>query len=927
MKIFCTVLSLFFVSVSVLGQPIMNHTVLVRLQAFQTEAQIRTWFPIQIEQLTPMMVVNEQWSNKYKSSQAPYKNNEMLQVAKDKLTRTWTIRYAGTMSPSLMANWLLQKYPMEVEVAEPKYIYEVQGTPNDPMAPQQQAFVVTRMLQAWGESEGAADVVIGIVDNGVEQTHEDLAGNIRLNTGEIPNNDLDDDNNGFVDDYAGCNLTYLIDNTKPGDTKNNAAGGHGTRVAGIASAQTNNGKGIAGFGFACPMIPVKTGPLTGGITHGYEGILYAVSRGCKVVNTSWGLVKPPSPVEQSVIDFCVASDVLIVASGGNHGNGATGSGWKQSNYPASYVGVFGVAETNLQDAVTYSSGLGYNVQLAAPGLGALSTSPGNLYDATSGGTSFCSPMVAGVAGLLRARHPFLTAMQIAALLRISGVDIGGKNAGIADFVPKRLDAYAALRLDPTSTPGVRVVEIERRKNGVIVDRMRIGDTIAIRYLLKNELSTVNNLNVDVKIADQADWSAQVIDGIQEIAKISMGESVWSNDVLLHITQMGVLPLSLRIDLSSGSYTDVAFDLVRPSSTMATMQNERLVYSIGDDGKLAYNSNGNSKAGLGFNWKDEFALMSYSGLIVSASTTHALKGFDNLTEISDFSVKKAFVAPDRQTNVMDDSSVLPQRMIGLEVTQTCTFPGASADATVIAITVRNRSGSAISDVAVGYYLDVDIGSSGVNNTVRLAPEAIPSGMNGAVAMAFQRADVDVSVVQAVHSASVGVIPQAAGMLLNSLVDDGDGFTDADVIRLLSSGTSIQTVATGDMCSASGIRFPGLLMPNETKTMILVVGVGTNATEAATVVRNTLANPMSVFETELQNTTNVYPNPANNVIVIEDASDVLGIAIVDVNGIVVKNIDARNAIGNVISIADLPNGFYTLIIHESNKTTTKPLAVIH
>ncbi|NQW30786.1 MAG: S8 family serine peptidase [Ignavibacteria bacterium] len=909
------------------AQKLIPNIVVVRFVNNVTEMQVRELLPIGVTSAAQLLTTAQSSYSRTKSPKAPYQNLEMLRSAEDKLTRTWTIRYSHARSPAQLALWLMQKYPSIVEVAEPKYLDDVQGTPNDPLAPQQQAFVVTKMLQAWNISEGNRSVVIGIVDNGVEQLHEDLQGNISLNTAEIPDNGIDDDNNGYIDDYAGYNMTWAIDNTKPGDTKNNSAGGHGTQVAGIASAHTNNGKGVAGFGFACSMIPVKAGPLTGSITHGYEGILYAVSRGCRVINTSWGVVKPPSLVEQTIIDYCVANDVLIVASGGNHGNGPTGNGWKSSNYPASYIGVFGVAESNLQDAVTTGSGLGRNVQLAAPGYGALSTSAGNGYGSVGGGTSFCSPMVAGVAGLLRDRHPFLTAMQIAALLRLSGADITNKNAAIAEFVPKRLDAFAALSLDPLSTPGVRVLAVERRKNGVLVDRLRAGDTVAIRYQLKNELANVSDLAVNVRIADQGDWSAKVLQGSHEVAQLDGGATVWTSDYVVEVTQMGLLPLVLKLDMTSGIYTDVAFDNMQTSSTMAIMKNDKLVYSIGDDGKLAYDSNKSGKMGVGMNWKNEFALMSYSGIILSAGSERALKGYDNLTEESNFTVKKPFVAPERERNVMDDSNVLPSKLIGVEVSQRCTFPSQSSDATVITIVVKNRGATAISDLAVGYYLDFDLGSSGVNNTVRLAPEAVPAGMTGASAQAYERSDANVSVVHVMHTSTPGVTAQSAGMSISSIVDDGDGFTDADVIKLLSSGTSIQTVTTGDMCSISGIRFPGLLQPNESRTVILVIGVGNTSEEAANVVRATLENPMAVSEEIMRDEIVVKPNPADYSLQLENTVNVERVMMVNANGQVVVEITNNNAAGIMLNTSQLANGMYTMIISGHGQTTTKPVAVIH
>lgn len=132
-------------------------------------------------------------------------------------------------------------------------------------------------------------MVVAVIDNGVDQTHEDLKASIAVNSGEIPGNFIDDDNNGAVDDYNGYNLAWEDDGTQPGVTYNNGAGGHGTNVAGIVSATTNNALGIAGIANRCKLFPIKAAPVnTGSIVYGYEGMIYAAQRGFKVINCSWG---------------------------------------------------------------------------------------------------------------------------------------------------------------------------------------------------------------------------------------------------------------------------------------------------------------------------------------------------------------------------------------------------------------------------------------------------------------------------------------------------------------------------------------------------------------------------------------------------------------------------------------------------------------
>jgi len=214
--------------------------------------------------------------------------------------------------------------------AGPAVKYQAAGVPgtlpNDPLFPGQYGLENTgqtggtagadiNVAPVWSTATGSKDVIVAVIDEGVNISHEDLKRNIWLNADEIPNNGEDDDENGYVDDIRGYDF-YNDDETvydaEDGDR-------HGTHVAGIIGAQGNNGVGVAGVNWNVSIMPVKfLGPDGGDDFAGAEAIVYAVDNGAKVINCSWG-GEGDSPIIEEAIDYANDHGVLIAAAGGNDG--------------------------------------------------------------------------------------------------------------------------------------------------------------------------------------------------------------------------------------------------------------------------------------------------------------------------------------------------------------------------------------------------------------------------------------------------------------------------------------------------------------------------------------------------------------------------------------------------------------------------------
>ncbi len=226
--------------------------------------------------------------------------------------------------------------------------------------------------EAWAQSTGSRDVIVAIVDQGVNWAHPDLKNNMWLNTEEIPNNDEDDDGNGYVDDIRGWDF-YNYDNTVF-DLAD--ADRHGTHVAGIIGAEGDNAIGIAGVNSRVRIMPLK---FIGGDGYGddydaAEAIVYAVDKGATVINCSWG--GSDSEVIKDAVDYAAEKGVIMSVSAGNEYSSNDDPEW--ASYPASYdtTNIISVAASDRDDQLAEFSNYGEDsVDLAAPGVDVTSTMP------------------------------------------------------------------------------------------------------------------------------------------------------------------------------------------------------------------------------------------------------------------------------------------------------------------------------------------------------------------------------------------------------------------------------------------------------------------------------------------------------------------------------------------------------------------------
>ncbi len=298
-----------------------------------------------------------------------------------------------------------------IEYAEKLPVNLTSYTPNDFSSARQNNLIKVHAQEAWDISKGSSSVVIAVVDNAIRITHHDLAPNIWVNPNEIPNNGIDDDGDGYIDDINGWDVADHDNNPNPpaGITNTNYFN-HGSHVSGIAGAATDNGFGMCSLGFNCRIMAVKCTPDTASngdvLPYPYDGVYYAVKAGANIINMSFES-KTPNKTNQSIINYAYNSGIVCIAAAGNDTT-------DNKRFPANYTHVIGVGATDQNDKITGFSNYGqYDVAVMAPGYGVYSTL--GYSDSNYGfmdGTSMAAPLVAGLAGLVLSENIKLNPDQV-----------------------------------------------------------------------------------------------------------------------------------------------------------------------------------------------------------------------------------------------------------------------------------------------------------------------------------------------------------------------------------------------------------------------------------------------------------------------------------------------------------------------------------
>ncbi len=434
-----------------------------------------------------------------------------------------------------LATQLLRMLP-SVEFVEPDYVLRADVIPNDAAFSQlwgmhntgQSGGTVDADIdapEAWDTFTGSPNMVIAVIDTGIDYNHPDLAANSWINPGEIAGNGVDDDGNGFIDDTRGWD--FVSGDNNPIDDNN-----HGTHVAGTIGGVGNNGIGVAGVNWTCKLMALKflNASGSGSTSAAISCLNYAKAKGVLITNNSWGGGGFSSSLQTAIEN---SKPGIFVAAAGNSGlnNDST------PHYPSSYTNDNIIAVASIDRFGNQSSFSNFgatSVDLGAPGSSIYSTVRNSAY-ATFNGTSMATPHVAGVVGLVTALNPTWTYLQIRSRV-LSTVVASSAMAGITT-TGGVLNAANAVGAAPPNTPPT--VTISSPANGTTVTE---GTSVTF---VGSAMDTQDG-DISVNLV----WTSSLMGQIGTGASFSRSDlTVGTHTVTASVTDSGNLTGSASISLT------------------------------------------------------------------------------------------------------------------------------------------------------------------------------------------------------------------------------------------------------------------------------------------------------------------------------------------------------------------------------------------
>ncbi len=471
-----------------------------------------------------------------------------------RLTRIFKIKLADEQDVRAAA----AQYALDpnVEFAEPNYLAHTLVVPNDPEFAQQWGLAKIAAPAAWERSTGSPYVTIAIIDSGMDFDHQDLVNKLWRNLADSTINGVDEDHNGYTDDVNGWN--FIGNNNNPTDDN-----GHGTLVAGIAGAATNNPPpqqpiGIAGMCWQCPLMPVKVANAAGAANYSdmATGILYAAQKGARVINISLGGTADSQTLHTMIQTAANNYGAVIIAGAGNDSAEAP-------FYPAAYDEVLAVAGTDENDARVTTSNYGAWVDVSAPGQNIRTTASGNAY-ATSSGTSLAAPFAAGLAGLLRSQNSGWSEGLVRSHLIQTIDNIDAQNPSyIGKLGSGRINAAKALN----TAPRPQLVMTDYSVNGIAQGKPNPGSNFPLKVSIKNTWADASGV---VGTLTTTDPLVQPNSQGQNFGTILNGKTIENPaPFTLFVNQSAgynhVIPLKLRLTANGGYVVEHNFTITTRSS--------------------------------------------------------------------------------------------------------------------------------------------------------------------------------------------------------------------------------------------------------------------------------------------------------------------------------------------------------------------------
>jgi serine protease len=639
-------------------------------------------------------------------------------IGDEELAKIFSFRYSGSIDPTELSEMIMEINSDIIEWAEPDFVYEMDYIPNDPNMNQQ--YHITKIVcpQAWDITKGDTSVVIGIVDSGSDLDHPDLAANIKYNYND-PINNIDDDNNGFVDDFAGWDFYYA-------DNDPNIHGGsdHGSHVSGCASQVTDNGIHGAGPGFKVKLRITKHAPDTPDnlIYYSNEGIVYMYQNNVKIINCSFGS-GTYSSYTQSIVTSAWNAGTVICASAGNGE-----PGYETPRYPASYDNVVSVAATNENDIKAIFSCYHSTVDVSAPGQSILSTVYDNSYTHYSG-TSMSSPITAGTVGLIRSRYPSWTPAQVVERLKLGVDSIYNLNPTyVGKLGTGRINAFKCV----SDYPLVALQNYSHNdsvygNNDKVYD---IGEKIPILITFKNIWLTGNDVSLRLTTDDPD------IELVKDSVYIgTLNEYVTYSTSLSNTFEVKAKPtcpfdntVTFKLRTSSHAYPNESTNdiVIKFRQGWATHDINNLIMSLTKDGAVGKKTEGYG-SGLYLSGSPNIAQMVEGGLMIGVSSTKvsdvcrrgqspATISDTDFVGLSSYIINTPGVLSGQDGKGLFNDDGAGSNKIGVTVRPQSYAWNTAQDENYILLRyiIKNTSGSAIANMFAGIYIYFKPGGSTSNN---------------------------------------------------------------------------------------------------------------------------------------------------------------------------------------------------------------------
>lgn len=591
-----------------------------------------------------------------------------------------------------------------VVYAEPLYDHEMLYTPTDPLAGNQQAPYLSQIsaYQAWDIQKGNPNLVIAIVDAGLSGTHVEFANRIYTNQND-PINNIDDDNNGYIDDFRGWNFSENNNNPEP--TNN----GHGNAVAALAIAQSNNGEFGTGVAINGQLLPVK---VFGQRSAGYEGLYYAAMRGAHVINLSWGRnTGLPSQYEQDVVNFAaINKDAIVTVAAGNIAQ-------EVDYFPAIYDNVISVGHVTPNDVREVTGTYNYSIDLMAPGSGLYGMKrdyPNISYGNMDPGSSYASPIVGAAAMLVKSQYPSLNAAQIAEILRVNTDKIDNIPAN-APYAGKlgtgRLNIYKALQRQVNYS--VRAVNpIFTGSRGAY---LRGIDTISLKATFRNYLSSISGLRISVVPVTS---NVQVISGQLNAPTVPGGASFDNYSQPFTLRTVGNPAMNERAVIklvysNNAGYNDEQYLVFNINNNYLTLTTSSIAASVTNMGAIGY-ADLENRMGIGFQRRGR-QLLTEAGLLIGVNPQQVSNAVtDTLARDRHFLVREGLKyvqglpGETRVTSAYNDSGAFQPLNLYVRQTSSVFQEAAAAQGMVLQYEITNRSNRTYDSLLVGIFADWDIG---------------------------------------------------------------------------------------------------------------------------------------------------------------------------------------------------------------------------